>query len=195
MTRRSRAAEPSPLTPSNRRDPPARQLHLLRHAKSSWVDESLDDHDRPLTKRGRRAAEAIADHLARSGLVFDLVLCSTALRARETVEPILARSRPHRIVFDRALYLASAAALLVHLRTLGDEIGSVLVVGHNPGLQELAVALADRRSTAALPPASGKFATGALAGFRFAGPWRALAPRRAALIGYLTPRDLAAAGE
>ncbi|HMK68547.1 MAG TPA: histidine phosphatase family protein, partial [Stellaceae bacterium] len=81
-------------------------LYLLRHAKSSRSDEQLEDHDRPLNKRGRRAAEAIADHLARSRTAFDLVLSSTALRTQETAQPIIERLKPRRVLFDRDLYLA-----------------------------------------------------------------------------------------
>jgi len=167
-------------------------LHLLRHAKSSWDQDSLDDHDRPLSKRGRRAADAVADHLAATGKAPDLVLASTARRTRETLEPILARLRPRRIVFDRGLYLAQAATLLDYLRRVDEAVASVLLVGHNPGLHELAVSLADPRSPMQPPPISGKFPTAALASFRLSTPWRRLAPGGATLVAYGKPSDLAA---
>ncbi len=170
-----------------------RHLQLLRHAKSSWRDDALDDRDRPLSKRGRRAAEAIARRLAQEGAAFDLVLCSTALRTRQTLKPILAASEPRRVVFDRDLYLATPDQLLDYLRGLDDEVHSVLLIGHNPGLHELALALADDPSAAALPPLSGKFPAGARASFRFEGSWRSLDDRRAQVVSYVTPRDLAAA--
>jgi phosphohistidine phosphatase len=166
-------------------------LHLMRHAKSSWDDERLEDHDRPLTRRGRRAAEALARHLATQGAAPDLVLSSTALRARQTLAPVLEGLKPRRVLLDRGLYLARGAALLERLRDTEEAVGTALLVGHNPGLHELALLLADPDSPVALPPLSGKFPTGALASFRFAPAWRRLKPGGATLIAYVTPRELA----
>jgi phosphohistidine phosphatase len=166
-------------------------LHLLRHAKSSWADEKLDDHDRPLSKRGRRDAEVMAGHIAQRGGPPELVLSSTAARTRDTVTPVLQRLKPRRILFDRGLYLAPGSALLGYLRNTDEDVGTALLVGHNPGLHELALLLADPESPVELPPISGKFPTGALASFRFAAPWRRLKPRGATLIAYVTPRELA----
>ena len=166
-------------------------LHLLRHAKSSWTDDELDDHDRPLSKRGRRDAEAIARHFDEAGAAADLVLSSTAARARATLEPLLDRLKPRRILIDRDLYLAPGAKLLEHLRGAGEGAGTALLVGHNPGLHELALLLAAPDSPVKLPPLSGKFPTGALASYRFASEWRRLKPRAATLVAYVTPRELA----
>ena len=166
-------------------------LHLLRHAKSSWADETLDDHDRPLSKRGRHDANAIARHLAGRGGTPDLLLSSTAARARATFAPLLERLKPRRILLDRTLYLVPGPALLEHLRNTDEDVGSALLVGHNPGLHELALMLRDPESPVELPPLSGKFPTGALASFRFATAWRRLKPRAATLIAYVTPRELA----
>jgi phosphohistidine phosphatase len=165
-------------------------LHLLRHAKSSWDDDSLDDHDRPLTRRGRRDAEAMARHFAQRGGTPDLVLSSTATRARATLEPLLDRLKPRRVLLDRDLYLAPGARLLEHLRETGENVGIALLVGHNPGLHELALLLAEPDSPVELPPLSGKFPTGALATFRFGPAWRRLKPHAATLISYVTPREL-----
>ena len=143
-------------------------LHLLRHAKSSWADDELDDHDRPLSKRGRRDAEAIARHLAERGGAPDLVLSSTAARARATLAPLLER-----------------------LKEISEGVGTALLVGHNPGLHELALMLADPESPVELPPLSGKFPTGALATYRFTPAWRRLKPHAATLIAFVTPRELA----
>lgn len=165
-------------------------LHLLRHAKSSWDDDELDDHDRPLSKRGRRDAETMARHLAERGSP-DLVLSSTATRVRATLAPLLEILAPKRILLDRALYLAPGAKLLAHLREAGEHVGTVLLIGHNPGLHELALLLADPDSPVELPPLSGKFPTGALATYRFASEWRRLKPRAATLIAYVTPREVA----
>lgn len=165
-------------------------LHLLRHAKSSWADDELDDHDRPLTKRGRRDAEAMARHLAAKAGTPDLVLSSTAARARATLAPLLERLKPRRILLDRDLYLAPGPALLEHLHRTDEQIGTALLIGHNPGLHELALLLADPESPVDLPPLSGKFPTGALATFRFAPNWHRLKPHTATLMAYVTPRDL-----
>ena len=166
-----------------------RTLHLLRHAKSSWDDVSLDDHDRPLSKRGRRSAEAVAAHFSKEPVAVEWVLGSTALRVRETVEPLLAALKPSRILFDRKLYLARSATLLDQLRKIDDGIAAVLLVGHNPGLHELALALAEARSLDALPPITGKFPTGALASFEIAASWRRVVPGDAKLLSYRSPRD------
>jgi len=168
------------------------RLCLLRHAKSSRDDSDIDDHDRPLAARGRSAAALIAEHLLDSGLSFDLVLCSSSLRTRETLDAILSRMSPSRVILERKLYLASAASLLERLRALGEEDRKVLMVGHNPGLHELALALADSRSLPGLPSLSGKFPTGALAIFDLNVTWSALGPRCAKLAAYKTPRDLEA---
>src|SRR4051794_26437716 len=119
-----------------------KRLYLLRHAKSSWKDPGLADHDRPLAGRGRRAAKAVARHLREQGIDPELVLCSTARRARETLErlePALGRGA---VRVEPVLYGADAGALLEHLRGVSDAVGSVLVIGHNPGLQRLALGLA-----------------------------------------------------
>jgi len=165
-------------------------LHLLRHAKSSWADEELDDHDRPLSKRGQRDAEAMARHLAERGGTPDLVLSSTAARARSTLMPLLDRMKPRRVLLDRDLYLAPGAKLLEHLRETDEDVSIALLVGHNPGLHELALLLADPESPVELPPLSGKFPTGALATFRFGPAWRRLKPHAATLISYVTPREI-----
>jgi phosphohistidine phosphatase len=168
-------------------------LHLLRHAKSSWDDLSLEDHDRPLNKRGRRTAEAIAAQFPSDAQELDLVLGSTARRVRETLEPILLVYKPKRIVLERKLYQARPPALLERLRRIDESYLTVLVVGHNPGLHELALALSDPASLDALPSISDKFPTGALATFQFAMSWRRLGPGTAKLVAYRAPRDAATA--
>jgi phosphohistidine phosphatase len=115
-------------------------LALFRHAKSSWDDEKLDDHERPLAPRGRRDAPLMGKRLARRGLEPDLLLTSTAVRARETSDYLakalgLAASRMRA---DRRIYLASPGDLLKVIAALDDSLGTVLLVGHNPGLTDLA---------------------------------------------------------
>jgi phosphohistidine phosphatase len=167
-------------------------VHLLRHAKSSWKDPALDDHDRPLAKRGRAAAKTVAAYLKRRGIVPDLVVCSTATRARQTFKPIAKAIKPPEIVLEDGVYAVPERALLRYLRALPERAGSVLLIGHNPGLHALALALADAASRRRLPPADGKFPTGALASFRFAGRWKELRPGSAALAGFATPKEMAA---
>lgn len=166
-----------------------RRLHLLRHAKSSWKDTTLADHDRPLAGRGRHAAAAMADHLAEHEIVPELVLCSTAVRARETYERIEAALGGAPVRFQRRIYAASAGELLALLRTVSGEVRSVLLIGHNPGLEDLALVLA--RPSAERDSLEAKFPTGALATLELTGSrWSELEPGGAALVGFVRPRDL-----
>ncbi len=166
-------------------------VHLLRHAKSSWKDTALEDHDRPLAKRGRATAKTIAAYLKRRGIAPDLVICSTAARARQTWKPIAKAIKPTKIVLESDVYAVPEGALLRYLRGLPEEARSVLLIGHNPGLHELALALADAPSRRRLPPADGKFPTGALASLRFDGRWKDLRPGNAALANFTTPKEMA----
>jgi phosphohistidine phosphatase len=168
-------------------------LHLLRHAKSSWDDPALDDHDRPLSKRGRAVAKAMAEHMERAKIVPDIVLCSTALRTKETLGPIAARVKPAKVVFAAGIYEASERKLWRHLWDLPEQAETVLMIGHSPGVHELALALADAASREHLPPVDGKFPTGALATFSFDGAWKKLSPRSAQLVSFVRPKELSAA--
>ena len=167
-------------------------IHLLRHAKSSWKDTALSDHDRPLAKRGRAAAKTVAAYLKRRGIVPDLVICSTATRARQTFKPIAKAIKPAEVVLEDRIYAVPERQLLRYLRVMPERTGSVLLIGHNPGLHALALALADAASRRRLPPADGKFSTGALATLRFAGTWKKLRPGSAALAGFATPKEMEA---
>ena len=137
------------------------RLFVLRHAKSSWKDPGQADHDRPLAGRGRRAAKALARHLREERIEPELVLCSTARRARETLERIEPALGVADVRFEPALYGASAGALLERLHDVPDHVGSVMLIGHNPGLQELALELA--HSGPKLHELAAKFPTAALA--------------------------------
>jgi phosphohistidine phosphatase len=163
------------------------RLHLLRHAKASR-DEAFDDHERPLSRRGREEAYRIAADLPATVGGIDLVLCSTALRTRQTAELSLAGSEP-RILFEDGLYLANATALLRRLRRIDEVTEAVLLIGHNPGLQELAVALADPASPGYRALAGGKFPTGARASFSIAVPWANLDRLHHLLTDYRTPKS------
>lgn len=165
-------------------------LHLLRHAKSS-AKENVEDHDRPLSRRGREAARLLGKYLAAKLDPGDLVLCSSARRTRETLELVVpeSSSRP-RIMIEDALYLASSAKLMARLRRLNSGDVNVLLIGHNPGLRDLAVALADHASPDFRAFASSKFPTAACASFAVVADWSALGYSRHKLTGYVTPASL-----
>ena len=120
-------------------------LLLVRHAKSSWGDQTLPDHERPLNHRGRRDAPRVGARLRERGVVPDVIVTSTAVRARSTAE-ILAKAidlGSGRIVEDDRLYGATPDGLLEIIRALDDESTSIMVVGHNPEIGELASRLSD----------------------------------------------------
>lgn len=164
------------------------ELYLLRHAKSSWADPSLADHDRPLAPRGRRDAKRIGEHLGALGVEPDLVLCSSAARTRETLELIWPAVRTSIIEVEDGLYAAARDELLERLHSVPDDISSVLLIGHNPGLQELALVLAT--DSAERERLAAKFPTAALATLVFDRGWGDLSPGAATLAAYVVPRDL-----
>ncbi len=173
-----------------------KRLYLLRHAESSWDDPTLADHDRPLAPRGRPAAKVMAKHLGRKGIAPGLVLCSPSRRTRETLTRIaqgLGKNADVRI--EAELYAASAAVLLEVLHEVPDEVESVMLIGHNPGIQDLALSLARPGSKSAR--VRSKFPTAALATQELNGTWRELAPGSAELVSFVKPKELsrgAAAG-
>jgi phosphohistidine phosphatase len=169
-------------------------LVLLRHAKSAWGDPRLDDHDRPLNGRGERAAKAMADHIAAKVPRPDLILCSTAMRTRQTLAPLLKRldSPQPPISLESGLYLASEDVLLDHLRAVPDGAVTVLLIGHNDGIGQLAADMAGSGPPDALARLRDKYPTGALAVFRVPdGPWSDLAPGSGELVEFMRPRDVA----
>jgi phosphohistidine phosphatase len=175
-----------------------KEIFALRHAKSSRDDPALDDHDRPLTKRGERDAQAMGEHMRAQGFAPKLVLCSSARRTRDTLALITPFLSPApETHFERKLYLASAGALMKRLHELDDRVPSVMIVGHNPVLEELVLLLArkngkDSEKKARLQTEE-KFPTGALAVLRFpARSWRALAPTTARLVALVRPKDIEA---
>jgi phosphohistidine phosphatase len=165
-----------------------RTLSLLRHAKSSWADPTLADRERPLAPRGRRDAKRVAKHLRRLGLDPELVLCSSAARARETLDLVRPALRTSRIALEEELYAASSHALLERLRLVPDTVASVMLIGHNPGIQELALALAAAGDD--MESIQAKFPTGAFATLLLQATWNRLAPADAILAAYVTPKDL-----
>jgi phosphohistidine phosphatase len=166
------------------------RLHLLRHAKSSWK-EDVEDRERRLNRRGREAARRVGRNLPPTIGPLDLVLCSSAVRTRETMDLVLADYgvRPRSVIEDE-LYAASPERLIERLRRLDGDEANVLLIGHNPGLHELAVTLADANSAGLRALVSGKFPTAARASFKVSDQWAALGHSRYELVAYVTVESL-----
>lgn len=167
-------------------------LYLLRHATSSWDNPVLTDADRPLSERGRRAAIAMGHRLEADGIRPDLIVCSPAARARETLELLrhcFAADTP--VELDRRVYMASGDQLLARVRELPDEVNGAMIIGHNPGLQYFASLLASAASDAsALARIRNKFPTTALAVFEIGlSRWAETASRCARLTRFILPRQ------
>ena len=170
-------------------------LLLLRHAKSGWDDPALEDIARPLAPRGIKAAPQIAAYIAASGLVPDLVLCSSAVRTRETLALMLPRwPRPAPPVrFEDTLYLAAASEIIDRVRAVPDGPRRLMVVGHNPGLHAAAMALAGTGRRQDITALASKFPTAALAVLTFERRlWNDVRPTTGHLDRYVTPHTLPA---
>ena len=163
----------------------------MRHAKSSWDHPGLPDVERPLARRGQKAAGRMARRLARTVPLPELLLCSSATRAAQTCQPIAALLGPSTEVrVEDGLYGASGAELLARLRALPDEVTSVLLIGHNPGVQDLLVELAGDGDPARLDEVRAKFPTCALATLRVTARWSELGPSTTRFVDLVTPGTL-----
>ena len=168
-----------------------KQLFLLRHAKSSWDDPSLADHDRPLSKRGRKAAAVIRQWLRQEGIGPDLVYVSGALRTRQTLAALEPGDKAPEVEVREDLYLASAPQMIALLGEAPKAARAILVIGHNPGLQELAVLLAGEDTENALAGRMAEaFPTGALAAFEIDGPWARIGAGAGKPVVFVKPREL-----
>ncbi|WP_308312845.1 histidine phosphatase family protein [Streptomyces sp. ISL-1] len=167
---------------------PLRRLVVLRHAKAARP-EDVPDHERPLAPRGLRDAPAAGRWLAQADCLPDLVLCSPARRARQTWELAAAQmgSAPP-VRYDPRLYGADAEDILEVARVVPADVGTVLLVGHNPGLQDLILLLAGEALGGTLQRAQTKFPTSAVAVLTWRGTWSALAPGVALLTDLAVPR-------
>ncbi|MCR0980593.1 SixA phosphatase family protein [Roseomonas populi] len=166
------------------------QLLLLRHAKSAWDDPALSDHARPLNARGRRAAAAMAGAMRSLGLRPELVLVSSSRRTLQTLEGLGALEGSPRVEPTDDLYLAPWTRLLDAIREVPDEVRSVLLIAHNPGLHDLALNLAPPDSGAPGRALAEAYPTASLTEFAVEGPWGSLAPQGAKLVRFLQPKDL-----
>jgi phosphohistidine phosphatase len=167
-----------------------KRLHLLRHAKSSWDDPTLTDHDRPLSRRGEEAGARLASWIAEHGPIPQLVLCSTATRARRTLELVLPSLDEPVVAFEDGLYQASAARLVERVASLDDALDDVLLVGHNPGLHDLALGLSAGSPSGERDRIVAKLPTGALVTVELDPDWAAARGGSGMILAVTLPREL-----
>jgi len=166
-----------------------KRLHVLRHAKSSWDDAALADRDRPLAPRGRKAAKRMARWAEAHELRVDLVVCSPALRATQTLDRLVDSLGSPEVVVDEAVYHAWAEQLLARVQEIPADVGDAMLVGHNPGLQELCLLLA--RPGRERERVEQNLPTGALATLELdVQDWTAAEPGCAELTRLVIPREL-----
>ncbi|PKB25083.1 phosphohistidine phosphatase [Novosphingobium kunmingense] len=168
-------------------------LGLFRHAKSDWADPRARDFDRPLNKRGRTGAAIMGRHIRDHGVAWDHVISSPAVRCTETVEIAAeAAGRPLAVNWDRRIYLASSATLADLLREQDEGFSATLMVGHNPGLEDLIFDLVpDDGSSPLRDVVEVKFPTAAYAVLELdIDRWADLADNCARLVHLTRPRDL-----
>ncbi|MFG2722522.1 SixA phosphatase family protein [Streptomyces sp. NPDC048416] len=164
-----------------------RRIVLLRHAKADWPEVS--DHDRPLAERGRADAPVAGRRLAASGLAFDLALCSSAVRTRETWKLVVQElaQRP-RTVYEDRMYEASLGELIALVNETPDDVADLVLVGHNPGMHALADALAGEAEGDVLSRMNRSgFPTSAYAVLTFDGSWKSVEHGAARLVEFWSP--------
>jgi phosphohistidine phosphatase len=167
-------------------------LSLLRHAKSSWKDPNLTDHERPLNSRGMAEAPVMGKAMVKHGLDPDLVLCSTARRTRDTLALVLPglKTEP-KVIYEDGLYHGTPAEMLGVLHEVGPVVGHVLLVGHNPELQEFALDLIGSGPKLLKDRLEAKYPTAGLVVLRFpAGAWKDVFVNSGKLELFLTPSDV-----
>ncbi|MCX4777494.1 SixA phosphatase family protein [Streptomyces sp. NBC_01264] len=166
-----------------------RRIVLLRHAKAEWSDGT--DHDRPLAERGRHDAPAAGQKLAHTGITFDLALCSSAARTRETWK-LAVQELPHRpkTTYEERLYEASLGELIALVNETSDEVKNLLVIGHNPGMHALADALAGSAQGDVLARMNRSgFPTSGIAVVSFTGSWKSVEHGVGTLLDFWTPHS------
>jgi phosphohistidine phosphatase len=172
-------------------------LTLFRHAKSSWAEPGLEDFDRPLAERGEQAAPLMGAFLAERGLIPDLVLCSASHRTRQTLGLAFARlkAQPETQFLDD-LYHATVPAFLAILRGAPHDKHHIMLVGHNPGLQALALEMIGGGDPAGRRAIAHKFPSGAVAAMTLDTPnWAGIRPGDAYLTIFMTPKQLGGGGQ
>ncbi len=171
-----------------------KRLTLLRHAKSSRDDPKLSDFERPLNARGQAAAPLMASFMRDNGLIPDCILCSSAMRTRQTLDLLLqGLGTQPAVTFSDAIYLASPKEMLAEIKAASNDCGHILLIGHNPGMQMLALRLADpaRSADTAIRRIEQKFPTAALAHFEFdSAAWKDVERGGGSLVFFKTPKEL-----
>ena len=171
-----------------------KRLYLLRHAKAVPAEPALEDHDRELTVRGMHDAGAMARYMRKNGFIPDLILSSSAARTRQTTELVL-REIAARTDYRESLYLAEAGKILMLVQAAPQNVAGAMVVGHNPGLEDLANLLARepvrRKERVRRDVLEEKFPTAALAVLDFdITKWRDIIPGEGKLADFIRPKDL-----
>jgi phosphohistidine phosphatase len=166
-----------------------RDLLLVRHAKSAWDDPSLADHDRPLAPRGEKALRGLRDQLSRAEHRPDVVLCSSARRTVDTLDGFRAAlPKQARIDVTDDLYLANADTLLTRLHGLDGKVRCAMLVGHNPGIEDLALLLVGSGDAGLRAQLTAKLPTGAVVALSFEGRWTQLGADAARVDALFMPR-------
>ena len=164
---------------------------LFRHAKSSWSDPRLSDFDRPLAPRGKKAAPRMGAYMARAEVVPDLIVCSTAVRARETLERSLPQmGQVPEILYEEALYHAGPAKLLRRVNRMPEDCAHAMLIGHNPGMHSLVLDLVGSGDADLIEAMAHKFPTAALAVIAFDVAWAHIGPGEGRLVQYMAPKRL-----
>lgn len=173
-----------------------KQLILLRHAKAAPAEQG-GDHKRPLAEKGRAACPLIGERLKTLGLKPEIVLVSSALRTRETYDLVAKTAGLRPAEYEDELYLASTMVLLRRLKKVPPRTNSVLIIGHNPGLADLARRLSDPGESDAtmLDKARAKFPPGSCAVLTVLTPWSELLDGDAGLTDFFTPSELGAGAD
>lgn len=167
-----------------------KQLLLLRHAKSGWDDPDAPDEERVLTARGHAAAALMAGYLRKQLLRPDLVLVSMARRTRQTFDYFAPQLSGVEVNFEAGLYAFASLPVLRRLRDLPDTVQTVLVIGHNPALQSLALDLAGNTDSPQYSLLDEKFPTAALAVLHHGSEWNTLGAGTTELVSFTRPKDL-----
>lgn len=163
-------------------------LIAVRHAKSSW-DLDVDDHDRPLSGRGRRDADALGRLLTQRSLRPDLVLCSTSARTQETWNRATAvGAEAAEVRLERRIYHAWVPELVKLIRDLPEDVSTALMIGHAPGIPDLVEHLCQRTDSADWAQLDAKYPTSGVAVISVPGPWRSIGQGRAELVNFTVPR-------
>lgn len=174
-----------------------RRLVLFRHAKADRPDRHAEDHARPLTEEGREAASGMGEWLESAGILPDLVLCSPAVRTRETWAYASGAFDPvPPVIYEPLIYEAAPELLFDLVRNADGDVQTLLLIGHNPGMEELAAMLAESAEPEVAERFERKFPTAAIAVLDFEDiPWASLEEKTAWLLAFETPKHLGLKGE